>query len=321
VNGVDRLLVHATTREVVLPYLNDRERLLVLSQAVSDGTFTGQFAEFVADIAGWFRQRGVERVTFVGGSDDEDGGDAPQLPRDPTPDLKGRLTPEWSETRPDQGPHTVKKGAHLRVRDDVMRLADWVFIPHAHAPPVALVDAFQAQILAKFPGKDVHEIVSNVWNENGRAALRDCYEAIWSSDHNLVSMCLYAGPFHHLSQWSSDVRVPGRGWVLPGSASGMISTGDAKLSRHKRRNMFQRVFGAVLDKTAVIIVPHHGAESNWHPDILSGMNALRVGCATAGLNGYGHPHQIVAQSIFSVGAQFLQVSDDPSTMIVVEGTI
>lgn len=82
VNGIDRLLMATRVKEVVLPYLNELDRLITAAHDDTTGALTGGFLAFLSDIEGWFGTRGVERVTYIMPRDDDDvdGGDGPDLP-------------------------------------------------------------------------------------------------------------------------------------------------------------------------------------------------------------------------------------------------
>jgi hypothetical protein len=82
VNGLDRLLMATRVKEVVLPYLNDLDRLIAAAHDEAAGTLSGGFLTFLGDIEGWFGARGVQRVTFIMPRDDDgEGGGGPELPR------------------------------------------------------------------------------------------------------------------------------------------------------------------------------------------------------------------------------------------------
>src|SRR3546814_2691477 len=62
-----------------------------------------------------------------------------------------------------------------------------------------------------------------------RTKLRDCYDVIWS-DHNLVSMALYAGPVRS-DAWSSHLVARSRRWHPDQFCGevGWLGTGDMHL--------------------------------------------------------------------------------------------
>ena len=70
--GVDKFLL-ATDRvqEVVLPYLNDKEMILHLAAGASSGSLSRGLIDLVSNPIEWFSARGVERLTYIDGYDED----------------------------------------------------------------------------------------------------------------------------------------------------------------------------------------------------------------------------------------------------------
>lgn len=71
VNGFDKLveLFDRRVDEIVLPYLDDISRFYVAAQAISQGTASGSFLNFVVDPTTWIRDRLPDaRILFLGGA-------------------------------------------------------------------------------------------------------------------------------------------------------------------------------------------------------------------------------------------------------------
>lgn len=330
INGIDLLLGRCTAAEVVLPYLNDEERILSLAQAIAEARFTGQFADFIGDTAGWLERRGVRRVTFVRGGDDQDAPDGPRpdVPERPSRDGEGRLKPYWSRA-PTQNLEwskiaatiagVVESGAYVGLSNGHVQ-ADWIFLPFVHPPSKTLVVAFRAELAKHFPGQSAAQIAQAVWTHAGREKLRICYDRLWRA-HNLISMSLYAGPVS-ADGWTSWISSHDAwGWVN-GQSPGWLTTGDADLSGRRRREAFRMFYSDYLDKVSVLVVPHHGARPSWNSDLLLGLTRLRVGCAAAGINGYGHPHSSVIDDIRGhPGASFWQVAEAQASALRMVGAV
>ena len=101
--GIDRLLMATHVKEVVLPYLNDLDRVIAAAHDNATGTLTGGFLTFLSDIEGWFGERGVERVTYIRPRDDtdEDEGGGPELPRLDGGGGEGEVITKWWGPRGD----------------------------------------------------------------------------------------------------------------------------------------------------------------------------------------------------------------------------
>lgn len=326
VNGLDELLMIRQVDEVVLPYLDDYARLLVLAAAVGTDRITGQLLDFMAGPAGWLRSRGVRRVTFVRAPRDGQAEDGPRpfLPRDAGPKVEGRLRPLWTPERTDRSGGSaigsVEAGSLLTLSDTPGHQADWVFIPFAHTPSKKRLAAFRVEVRARFPSLRPTQIVQQIWTSEGRAKLRACYDEIWSSDHNLVSLSLYTGPASRSDEWMETLicgsHPYGNSYRRTGGTTGWLTTGDANLSGTLRRKSFLNFYEDVVDSVSVLVAPHHGAASSWHSAILHNMRNLRVGCAAAGPNGYGHPHPAVVTDIQShPGTGFWQVSEAKTSLL------
>jgi hypothetical protein len=323
VNGVDRLLCAHHCSEVVLPYLGDEDRLLVIA-ASTDGAQSGQFIDFMSDQAAWLLRRGVQRVTFIRGGDEGDGA------TDPPPDGgrggEGELSSKWSRRReqlPSGGGDVgvIDAGAVLSLAPSKSSPIDWVLAPQVYPPPAMLAQAFAQKLALAFPGLGAGQIAAEAWSQEGRAKLRACYEALWT-DHNKVSMSLYCGPTGQVpGAWTGSVEG-GQGEARVNKqfraphGPGWISTGDADLAGARRRSAFLTAYRRYLATAGVLITPHHGSAASFHPNLINDMNTLFVGVAAAGPNSYGHPHDLVRLAIEALPmADWVQVNDSASTSL------
>lgn len=314
IGGVDELLGQVHVREVVLPYLNERIVLAIMARDAASGALSGTFIEATNDLSAWFGGRGVETITFVGGPEEDEGGEGPILPFDPIEGREGECTPKW--TQPQQ-PATeliadpnlpqgrsdgvavmlqVSPGAAVQLATPEGVL-NWVLLPYVHLPSAKQMRAFEQALEDTFGTPlDKKAIVAGAKNANVRDKLRDCYDALWL-DHNLITMTLYCGPlipqqayvsirtkFHHPRDRSRE----GGGWML---------SGDAHLDGLRRRQRFLRYYQRVTPLTNVLMLPHHGSIHNHSDLVLAAMPELIVGYAAAGPNSYGHPHNDVKKAV------------------------
>ncbi|MDO6414386.1 hypothetical protein Q4F19_08335 [Sphingomonas sp. BIUV-7] len=337
VNGVDQLLSRVKVREVVLPYLSETALIATLVQDASRDRLSGVFVEAVSDLGGWFGSRGVETITFVDGSDDE-GGDGPIVPRAPEDGGEGDCYSKWTTgTLPirmeiadrlqGQGValmQRVSPGAAQIVSSDTSAL-NWVLIPYVHQPSAKVMQAFNDALDAEFKTTDKMAIARTAKDPAVRAKLRNCYDALWS-DHNLVSMTLYAGP---IQKQALDVEL----WAKPhyrdgywhprdaSKAGGWMLTGDAHLDGLRRRQRFLKFYDAYLPLINVLMLPHHGSIHNHSDEVLHAMPDLWIGFAAAGPNSYGHPHDDVRDAVQAHRrAVFHRVREKQSSQIVMEIT-
>lgn len=322
VNGVDRLLMAAPVKEVVLPYLNDLDRLIAAAHDDAAGSLAGTFLTFLGDIEGWFGARGVERVTYILPRDDDSGeeGEGPDLPRFGG-DGEGAIEAIWRTSMeasdlPLGQVGTTDEGAIVRLLDPAAslhlqatgRAIDWLLAPYAHRPSDARLHAFTEAMSSKFGPNYLSDSTMLLSDRGCRAEIRESYDLIWSN-HNLVSMALYAGPSNS-SSWQGD-RLHPPGWWLnaSGQAIGWLGTGDMHLNSSRRRQAMMQHYRELLDQVNVFTLPHHGSQHNFHASLPTMMPNLTQCVAAAGPNGYGHPSTAVRQAVQSLGHEFLHVSD------------
>jgi hypothetical protein len=322
VNGIDRLLMATGVKEVVLPYLNDLDRLIAAAHDASTGALSGGFLTFLCDIEGWLGARGVERVTYImpRDDDDEDGG-GPELPRFDGGG-EGPIRAKWSHPTKDysapagdslsrsKGPIVQRlettASLYLSAASGIM---DWLLLPYAHRPSDAQLLAFRKAMYRKFGPKYPGRLKAMLTDPALRQQVRECYDLIWS-DHNLVSMALYGGPrdsgpwqgecLHHPGWWHHHRH---------GNAVGWLGTGDMHLNGPRRRKGMLNHYQAVLEQVNVLALPHHGSHRNFHASLPWEMPNMTQCVAAAGPNGYGHPSDDVKQTMQSAGREFVHVSD------------
>lgn len=233
VGGVDRLLSLVTVREVVLPYLDEATLIITMARDAARGALSGAFVDAAGDLAAWFGSRGVERITFVDGRDDEgEGEDGPIVPGEPGDGAEGGVTPKWTSKLEAIGeavsdehakPVTLQRvppGAALGLRAQNGVILNWILAPYVHRPSARLMTAFEGALEASFGQPlDKGAIVRRAKDPDVREKLRKCYDALWV-DHNLISMALYSGPLreahfevsvgahrHHFSRWGGREAV------------------------------------------------------------------------------------------------------------------
>lgn len=323
VERVDQLLTAARVREVILPYLNDIDRLIAAAHDDASGALTGAFLSFLNDIESWFGARGVEQVTFITprNDDDEDEGEGPELPR-PDGGGEGKIIAKWlSRTSPyfsPSDPNNARSAGpfvqHLETTASLHLSSasgpiDWILLPYAYRPSDLKLLAFRKAMHRKFGPKYLSKLKALVSDRTLREKVRECYDLIWS-DHNLVSMALYAGPCDP-SKWQGECPTFQPWWRqhYRDGAVGWLGTGDMHLNGVRRRKAMISHYKGILDQVNVFGLPHHGSHRNFHASLLNEMPNMSQCVAAAGPNGYGHPSDAVKQIVQSSGREFVQVSD------------
>jgi hypothetical protein len=320
INGVDRLLAAVSVKEVVLPYLREADLSFAICRDIEAGQLTGVFLDFATDPAGWLIGRGASTVTFVDGrSDDGPDDDGP----DGTPETggggEGPIYYKWSrEPVPikNVGSSVVRRAAStsLVLAYTSGHRLDWVLVPYAFQPSVKLVKAFMRELRTHFDSNvSIKHIVSQARTKLGRDKLRLCYDALWAN-HNLVSMSLYAGPGNTQAR-QLEFHCKDGCYATSDDAVGWLSTGDAHLGGRKRRDALLKYYERFKPRVSVLVVPHHGAAEYFHQDLTRAFPNLRFAVASAGKNGYGHPHEIV-KNAFKGWRPFFTVGDEESTRVL-----
>lgn len=343
VNGVDNLLVTASkVAEVVLPYLGDDEWALHLAAAAAAGTLSGTLIDLAADPAGWFGAGGVDQVTYVEGTDEDDPG-APPAPDPIDPDWRGGREPEkkdLAEEEPDDWsigwtrrqvlspaqPESSRaalgvlpKGAVGAVQLNWATVG-WLLSPFAFKPSAARMRRFAAQLTIEFgPSLTAAQYASQARTDLGRQKLRRCYNAVFTTS-NLHSMTLYAGPARAPNKLLTTVwqgamvrRVVQPGWLF---------TGDVDLTVAIRRNALTRYYGRYSAMVGQLSLPHHGSDLSFDAAILTAFPNLSFGVAAVGANIHGHPGLGVQTAVAaSPPRSFIRVDENPSSFFRVTGVV
>jgi hypothetical protein len=332
VSGIDSLLAKTHVKEVVLPYLNDLDRLIAAAHDAATGALTGGFLTFMTDIAGWFGARGVERVTYITPRDDDDGGevgDGPDLPRGGGGDGKGPIHTEWRgeptadfsersfldtlSRKPVVQQFSAHASLHLIAGYNPL---DWVLAPYAHRPSDERLKVFDTVMSRKFGSHYTSQLNGMIGDKRILSGIRDCYDLIWS-DHNLVSMALYAGPTVSDGWEGHCGKCPRPYWsyIDHKGAVGWMGTGDMHLNVGRRCKAFLAHYRQLLDQVNVFALPHHGSARHFTPQLPNAASNAVQFVAAAGRNSYGHPSQDVVRIVRATGKEFVRVSEIPDTAL------
>ncbi|BCM26202.1 MBL fold metallo-hydrolase [Methyloradius palustris] len=322
INGIDRLLSRTRVREVVLPYLNEIDGLIAVAHDTATGILAGTFMTFLSNIEGWLSARGVEQITYImPRSDDDDENEElnPNLPEGGTNSDEGIISAEWSltDTKSSSSPvmkvQKLETKAILKIMTAPMK-PNWIFAPYAHRPSDKALIAFKADLKATFGHFNTKRILATVLRDpQARIQLRNCYELIWSN-HNLVSMALYAGPIRSSAQWQG-YRRQSPYWQYrryPYSEPcvvGWIGTGDMQLNLSRRYKAFITYYRKLLNEINIFVLPHHGSYHNFTPLLLKEIPYATQCVAAAGPNSYGHPGEEVIRAVLASGKEFVHISD------------
>ena len=340
VSGVDQLVSNTTVRQVVLPYLEDHDRVFLLAAAASARTLSGNYIGMLSDPLSWFGDRGIERIVYIDDGPDEGDDRVPDSVL-PTGDgyVEGdQITGKWTKfddvrddgtiqgfqpgrarTRADA--ILVKRGGVLMLLSGTTAL-NWVLSPFACRPPKKKMHVFIAELEKQFGrGLRPADYAKQAETPEGQLKLRSCYDKFWKG-HNLHSMALYSGPavtsagiksVRHTAKYGRFVRrIVQPGW---------ISMGDFDASVIKRRTDLLNYYAPYANFVGHIALPHHGSDLSFHEDLIAGYPKAFAAIAAVGTNGYGHPGPIVQKAVQDAGLQFVRVDENPSSRYRVQGRV
>jgi len=333
--GVDKLTGNTQVKEVVLPYLSDDDWALHLAAEISNGTFSGTFADLVADPSGWFGSRGVERLTYIEAESDDNNEepilepvDQPNEHRERVSDghpkiiwSRSRLKSSTSQAAPDKAQVSIVSKGGVGSVSISGQILTWVLSPFAYRPSdikmqqfrVALENAFGKYLSAK-------EYAEKARTDSGRKLLRKCYDDIWE-DHNLHSMALYTGPRDENYRNIQSTAWYGR-FIHRIVAPGWVSTGDFDSAVMCRRNKLLKHYSLYANMVGHMTLPHHGSDASFDAALLTAFPNLFAAVAAVGPNTYGHPGCTVMAEIARMPTvNFVRVDQNQSSRYSVDGYI
>jgi hypothetical protein len=301
VNGLHTLLDQLPVDTVVIPYLEPADAFVTVTAAVErqDATPANdpdwrkwllELHQIVFDPQSWFGNRGVRRVIRIRpGSAPELGlaiGEGPL----PLPELSGTaegealegwpfypvfirpdgsLLPPRSATKADKCEvMTVDAGTLVGLATQSGVWTDWWFVPYVHPISERVRRDLHATIkrtLAVSRRERLSDrLAHSLKHKAKRRELAELYRREELDDANGISMSLYEGPRYY----SSRRTVFGRGRP-PSRNVGWLLTADAKLQNRARRQEWMQFFRTrVSQAPGALMLPHHGADRNFHESIL-----------------------------------------------------
>ena len=324
VNGFDELTKRVEIDRVVLPYLDEYDKIFAIADYESRNALTDDVREMIINPGRWFVENGAGRVTLIlpSGSEDDD----PRLGRPLDPDREeGRLRLDWSPALREVANEESESKVSIANQKSIsfIRLSGtnfrWMFIKHVEPADSGKKSNFMRKIdgvKRKFGAKTPLDILE----QGGIADIRKCYDEIWKG-HNLISMSLYIGPEQY-KYGNNNMEVyenisfgnkicfrrnmhacPSRLFLICSSAimpykqvsssscGGWMLTGDQDFSVARRRVNFCKRYKKYLKFVNMLMIPHHGSKHNISPDFLMPFRNLDVCYVTAGSgNNHGHPH-------------------------------
>jgi hypothetical protein len=333
VNGMDSLCGSDTdVRTVFLPYLNDKEVLLLIGDSLSSGEFTWNLLEFLVNPTIWLNSRGVKDVVMIKRWEFGDSNEPPSLRKKRESEQSKRLQHEiesFSEIKELKNLRVIHSGSSVLIRSNQYHL--WQLLPFV--PPKAddLIEKFIKEVAKEFNIKinrksdiyrDSSKLLPLLRNPSNRKVLKEKYELL-AKDHNNISMCLYSGPLYQAeihcqkAYWSTGwQRFMGDIYFNNHfNKYGWIGVGDLNFNIGDIKKDFLTRYGFYSNLTGTIMLPHHGSYHNFSSDLVHRMAPQISFVSASKKNRFNHPHRQVLEEMALLGIPVIQISEDVKTML------
>lgn len=331
VSGLDMLLSRTKVRDVMIPYVNERELAYALLREIGKDRFDRAFVELVADPANFFLSRGAERVTFLGSGDiagpDDARDSSSEGPRDgdgwrvkvnPAPLPLGEL--DGVAAIPEARVCVIKQQTCeiFAINNNYgLRLLPYrapINTHHLHALVRHLqVLVGQVPVMSVRPGLGglAYAIAEHARTPQGRKSLRSIF-ATHAGSSNRSSLSLLSVPTmtdQAASRWRTDtpfLQTIGRG------EAAWMNTGDAELLAANDLSDWSTNYANELDAVRVMALPHHGSDRNSDAMFQS---FCPQAILTAHVKAGAKKHPGINVSALA-GSRLARVTEDPQTAAV-----
>lgn len=339
VSGLERHLGNIHPNTVFIPHLSVAATVADLVADAADGAPSHSLVQASLEPEEWFGQRGVSRIVRVEPSQPDEGTaagaeDSPEGGEPRYADISWEPR-EMRDGDTGTGPadrRSMKSGEMLAPSPGA-RTLDWVLVPHVDPESQADVTRFKTAIskVLRLPDLDdltAQQLLKALRDAKTREKLRNCYKSCFKGNHNRVSMSVYSGPksnpdqrvWRNLSQYRFRhpfhhvFRYPFRYPFRRSRAAGWIGTGDAHLNINRIRNAWERSYGSFLPNVSTLLLPHHGSNLNFSPELLRPRNLVNCVAAAGDPSRYPHPGIEVVESVRHAHKYFHHVSQKPGTL-------
>jgi hypothetical protein len=337
VNSVPDLLdpvdgVRAVT--IVLPLVDDVERLIAFGRAISRRRAVGDFFRaFVVDPVSTLGTLRPDRILLVrrGTDDPDDRGtvDLGPTERDPDRPLRAKMVPTDQAFRagPSRPIRVTGTSADVHVVYDDMDIevtgsfgfGPWILKPYVRPCDPARINRFEreAERLLGWPWGSFRNkasdpaVRSDVVTDAARSkALAAAYKAAFG-DRNLTSLCLYSGPRSAASMDTSLIYD-----LLRNNDSakiGWLATGDAPLKDPSEAGDFLTHFKDQADSVVTLGLPHHGSAKNYSPAVVAALRPNSCFVSAKPPKNWRHPDPLVMADVANQGVAGIHIDDKDST--------
>jgi hypothetical protein len=333
VNGVPDLLdplngVKADT--IVMPWVDDVERLIAFGRAASRGGAIGGFFQgLVVDPIAALDVFGPRRILLVrngpGEPDDRETIDLQPDGPDPVGPFRAKVVVDGGSgwRMPAQPSHIAGISADVHeIYDDMIidvssfaGAASWIFKPYVRSCDPARVSNFEREVerLLALPWgsfrstisdpKVRHQLVSVKANSKALAA---AYRLAFG-DRNLTSLCVYSGP-----RWNDDPKKLLLFDLIKydrASKIGWLATGDIPLKDPREAMDLLTHYKEQAERVVTLGLPHHGSVNNYSSAVVTALRPQACFVSAKPPKNWKHPHPSVMADVVSQGAIGVHVDD------------
>ncbi|MBU7010528.1 MAG: hypothetical protein HXS46_07540 [Theionarchaea archaeon] len=322
VNGLDLLLKDVAVEDVFMPYLVPMERLLL---AVRRKNLPDWYYVFLASPVSYLLERGVKRVTVIGGEKGEKGPPPHEIPPGPSDKPRGEISidiPDDKELeaiiRTNDPELAALIGKELLVRNHqglVIIPGLWLFRFFNYKVEEEKLNQFAACLnQAGVSPTHPKSIKSAIKDPPTIKKIRKCYEREMCKDLNDTSLAAYHGPVGDnrsvfCVHCEEGLRFPSCKHFYPSAipakcyysrfdCMGQLLTGDIGLNNNQKYKEFITHYTHYLDTVSISQLSHHGSRTSWNEHILRALGECSHWVSSSGRPSfYGHPHSMVALDI------------------------
>ncbi|MDR7062477.1 MULTISPECIES: MBL fold metallo-hydrolase [unclassified Sphingopyxis] len=283
VSGLEVLMANAVVKNVMVPYVNERELLGQLLQIIDGGDTSRYIFDLAADPGGYFLSRGAQRVIFVGGGGDDriliETGDpsSPDGSGDGMKECRILIRPaprslnsgQIVGAAPNAKVELSEQGCEIEIHSLGRQFLFKPFrAPLDQSDDDSLLVAIQnlvgdASLQNGRPGLGdlAYAVARFSRTAAGRAKLRQVYKLhVGSSNRSSLSLLSMPLP-KDAAQSYFEVESPSKtsmSWSVPA----WLNTGDAELKATQDLQSWRAHYSAELGHVRVLALPHHGSDHN-----------------------------------------------------------
>lgn len=131
---------------------------------------------------------------------------------------------------------------------------------------------------------------------------------------NVTSLCLYSGP-PQLDPGLASAKFGRFGFSEhPAFDLGWLGTGDADLKKAARLDAFIKHYNQHVPLVRSLLLPHHGAAANFHPDLIKAVEPTIVVAAAKSAK-YRHPSTEAINGVAKFGLPLWNVTDEEASEV------